>query len=187
MKKRFEEWLKLTGDNNSRSANASVTPIRTLDLRGFQEMEDKLLIYMPRRGELPPDVEEFVDDLSKRTFGVTRNDTLFKVPAGYDDLPLWSDERQNIDDRYDAHEGQFETADATDDEVVAVLLRLGLDFRDAQAKPLLCAKLFCRQAEAAAKRIMGKMPDRDQANLNSWTKALERDAEQHMKKKKRLA
>ena len=100
MKKRFEEWLKLTGDNNSRSANASVTPIRMLDLRGFQEMEDKLLIYMPRRGELPPDVEEFVDDLSKRTFGVTRNDTLFKVPAGYDDLPLWSDERQNIDDRY---------------------------------------------------------------------------------------
>jgi hypothetical protein len=89
-----------------------------------------------------------------------------------------------IEDRYCDHEDQFETAEATDEEAVAALLVLGFDFRDGRGQPLRCTMLYCRQAEAAAKGIKGKMPDRAATGLESWEKKLERDAREHMNKKR---
>lgn len=89
-----------------------------------------------------------------------------------------------IEDRHYDHEDQYDTAEATDDEAVERLLALGLDFRDGKGQPLRCTKLFCRQAEAAAKGIMGRMPDCAAAGLESWAKALERDAIKHMSRKR---
>lgn len=184
MKKRHEEWLKLTGNRVSAQVDTAVKPIRMLSLPGFQTLEDKLLLYTPRRGELPPQVSGYVDHLSQTTFGTTENDTLFDLPDEYDDLPDWSEERHQIEDRWEAHEAQFETEEADEDMAISILLRLGLDFRDDRGRALRCTKLLCRQAEAAAKGIMGRMPDRATAGLDSWTKALERDAKQHMMRKR---
>jgi hypothetical protein len=183
MKKRHEEWWKLTSQASPAQYRANV-PIRVLDLPGFRRMEDKLLLNPPRQGLLSPEVEDFADNLSKETFGIVRNDTLFELPRAYDELPEWSDERQEIEDKWDAHEEQFQTAEATDDEAIPILLRLGFDFRDQRGQPIRCVKLFARQAEAAAKGIMGKLPDREAAGLESWASALERDARQHMLKKR---
>jgi hypothetical protein len=184
VKKRHEDWLKLTTKEKPKAANNKISCLRILDLLDFKELEDKLLIYRPIRGEMSPELEKLINELSEKTFGVTKNDTLFVFPSNYNDLPDWSPEKWGIDDRYSDHEDQFETAEATDDEAVVILLRNGLDFRDRRGNPLLSTKLFCRQAEAAAKGIMGKVPDRGVADLESWTKHLERDVKQHMSKKR---
>jgi hypothetical protein len=163
MKARFEEWRKLTGNAKPIIANAVAAPIRILDVPGFREVEDNLLLYAPHLSTWPPDFVALFDDLSKQTFGVTNKETLFENPD---------------------HEDQFDTAEATDDEAVKILLQLGLDFRDEYGFPLRCVMLFCRQAEAAAKGTMGKMPDRASIGLESWAKALKRDAEQYVRKKR---
>ncbi|TWG90999.1 hypothetical protein L598_006200000100 [Mesorhizobium sp. J18] len=184
MKKRYEEWYKLTGETKPKAANTILPPIRVLDLPGFQEIEDKLCIYTPTRGALPPEMDAMIDDLSTATFGITANDTLFELPENYSRLPEWSDERIEIEDRYYDHEDQYETAEATDDEAVAILLLRGFDFRDARGQPLRCTLHFSGQAEAAAKGIKGRMPDRAAAGLESWTKKLEQEAKLHLQRKR---
>lgn len=184
MKKRFEEWRKLTGSTKGVPAKVSPIPIRVLDLSGFQELEDKLLLYAPRSGVVPPELSRRIDELAIFTFGVTEGDTRFKIPDEYWALSEGSRERWEIELQYKSHEKRFSTAEATDEEAVAILLALGLDFRDKQGWPLLCTKRFCRQAEAAAKGIMGKMPDRAAAGLESWTKALEKERSTWLAKKK---
>lgn len=183
MKKRHEQWLKLTSSSPHAAVLNVQPPIRVIDLPGFQEMEDKLLIYAPVRGTVTPELDWFINSLSEKTFGITENDT-FEDPEGYDDLPSWSEERQAINERYYEHEERFETSDASDEEAVTILLEYGLDFRDARGNPLRCTKLFARQAEAAAKSIMGKMPHRAAAGLESWAKALGRDVKKHMSRKR---
>lgn len=184
MKKRYEEWKRLTGKNSNSAAKVAPIPIRVLDLPGFQQLEDKLLLYQSRSGGVPPEVSLLIEELGKSTFGITDRDTLFELPDDYATLPEWSRERWEIDMRYSAHEERFLTAEATDAEAVEVLLGLSLDFRDNLGRPLLCTKHFCRQAEAAARGIMGRMPDRVTANLETWTKTLEREAREHMARKR---
>lgn len=184
MNKLHERLWKLTGQVPPAQSSINTQMIRMLDLPGFQRMEDRLLLNPSRNGELGPDVEDFADNLSNETFGITRNDTLFELPSEYDDLPEWADERREIEDRWDIHEDQFETAEASDDEAIPILLRLGFDFRCERGQPMRCVKLFARQAEAAAKGIMGRLPDREVAGLEFWANALERDAKQHMLKKR---
>lgn len=184
MKKRYEDWCKLTGETKPKAENTALPPIRVLDLPGFQEIEDKFCIYTPIRGALSPEMDAMIEGLSRATFGITANDTLFELPENYSRLPEWSDERIEIEDRYSDHEDQYETAEATDDEAVAILLLRGFDFRDARGQPLRCILHFSRQAEAAAKGIKGKMPDRAAAGMESWTKKLEQEARLHLQRKR---
>jgi hypothetical protein len=185
MKKRYEDWLKLTGKANPKSPTSNVKGIyRVRDLPGFRELEDRLLIYGPAHGAMPPDLENAINVLSERTFGVLHDETLFTLPAGYDDLPEWSEKRWQIDDAWESHERQFDTAEATDDEAVAILAKLGLDFMDERGQPLRCTKLMCRQAEAAAKGIMGHLPDRAEADLSRFESSLEQAARQFMQDKR---
>lgn len=183
MKKRFQEWSKLTEPvavpDGERGA------IGMLGLPGFQRMEDLLLLHPPRQGDLSPQVEDYANHLSGETFGIVQNDTFFDLPSGYDDMPEWSPERCEIDAKWDAHEEQFETATATDDETVPILLKLGFDFHDhKRGQPMRSVMLFARQAEAAAKGIMGKRLDVEAARLEQFASALEREAKLHMSKKR---
>lgn len=184
MKKRYEDWYKLTGESTPKATNAALPPIRVLGLPGFQGIEDKLCIYTPTRGALSPEIDTMIDELSVATFGITAKDTRFELPENYGRLPEWSDERIEVEDRYNEHEDQYETAEATDDEAVAILLLRGFDFRDARGQPLRCTLHFSRQAEAAAKGIKGRMPDRTAAGLESWTKKLEQEAKLHLQRKR---
>ncbi|MBP1858195.1 hypothetical protein [Rhizobium herbae] len=184
MKKRFEDWAKLSSNSDAVVKKTPHTPIKFVEISDFQKLEDKLLLYRSLYGELPPELGNFIDDLSRKTFGVTEENTRFQFPEEYQDLPEWDSERWAIDSSFYRHELQFETADVTDDEAVKVLLNLGLDFRDTRGWPLQSTKYFCRQAEAAAKKIMGRMPDRSAVQFESWAKALERDAARYMARKK---
>ncbi|WP_296744846.1 hypothetical protein [Mesorhizobium sp.] len=183
MKKRYAEWLKLTAAAEPDRA-LPLVPTRVLDLPGFDTIERKLLLYTTARSELPPALEVEVNDLSKKTFGITMSDTMFAFPAHYNALHEASQERWDIDDEFYEHEEKYETSEATDDEVVAILADLGLDFNDSRGFPLRCTKLFSRQAEAAAKGLLGKMPDRAAADLEVWGNALEEAARLHMNKKR---
>jgi hypothetical protein len=62
-------------------------------------------------------------------------------------------------------------------------MNLGLDFRNQRDHPLLCTGLFGRQAEAAAKKIIGNLPDQASAHLQKWESNLERDAQAWKKQK----
>ena len=152
-----EEWLALTaGDQPPTRSTLADTVISIYDLPGFEELERKILLYSSARGDLSPELENSVNELSRSTFGIAREDTLFILPLDYDNLHEASPKRFAVERKWDEHEDQFETGDATDDEAVAILARLGMDFADKRGKPMLCIKLFCRQAEAAAKGIMGE-------------------------------
>jgi hypothetical protein len=185
MKKRHEEWVRLTAGAPIKQPVDNIKGIcRIRELPGFRELEDRLLLYWSAHGVLPPELENAINELSERTFGILRDETLFALPARYSDLPRWSDERQQIEDAWDEHEAQFETADATDDEAVAILTKLGLDFTDDRGQPLRCTKLMCRQAEAAAKGIMGRLPDRSSAALSRFETGLVEAARRFMKDKR---
>ncbi|MBE1707466.1 hypothetical protein HKB47_03465 [Mesorhizobium japonicum] len=183
MKKRHAEWLNLTAGNLP-APSCPAFRMRILDLPGFEAIERKLLLYTSVRSELSPALALEVDDLSAKTFGIVRNDTLFSWPSHYDDLHQASPERWRIDDEFYEHEEKYETGEATDDEAVAILAGLGLDFNDNRGLPLRCTKLFCRQAEAAAKRIIGALPDQATVNLEAWGNALAQAAQLHINKKR---
>jgi hypothetical protein len=130
-------------------------------------------------------LDDAIDRLSRSTFGVVRADTVFVFPDGYHDLPDWSNEKWAVTRRYHKFEDQFETSNATDDEMVATLLKIGFDFRDERGNPLRCTKSFARQAEAAGKGIMGKMPDRTAIELGNWEKRIEQAAKDHLNRKRK--
>ncbi|MGX8011068.1 hypothetical protein ACVDG8_019960 [Mesorhizobium sp. ORM8.1] len=183
MKKRHAEWLKLTA-NAKPETTMPTAPIRILDLPGFEVIERKLLLYTTGRSELSPALEEEINEVSKSTFGITIDETKFAFPAHYSDLHEASQERWDIDHEFYKHEENYRTGESTDDEAVVILIKLGFDFNDSRGFPLRCTKLFCRQAEAAAKGLMGKIPDRAAANLKAWGSALEEAARLHMNKKR---
>jgi hypothetical protein len=181
MKARYAEWARLSV--RPKSATPSALPIRALDIPGFREIEDKVMLYASSHGETPPFVDIAANELSRKTFGITRRDTLFDVPERYWNLSETCDERIEIDERYSEYESQFETSDLCDEDRLMVLKRLGMDFSDERGFPLRCTRLFCRQVEAAAKGIAGKMPDRGLIGLERWASAMEADARDHLAKK----
>jgi len=183
MKQKHLDWMKLTANDTNATQSPALT--RVLNLPGFRKIEDMLLLYPPHHGELQPAVEAAIDGLSRDTFGITTDDTLFDVPDGYDELPDWSRRRWAIRQAWNKHEAQFETEVTTDDEAVVLLSRLGLDFTDERGRPLRSTKWFCRQAEAAAKGLMGRMPDRDTADVKRFGTALEEAARQFMASKRK--
>ena len=182
MKKRYEEWWKLTGERPPVKMDSTRGVIRMLGLPGFQRMEDTLLLEPPQRGVMSPRVESLAEILSKETFGIIENDTRFELPEDYDDLP--ANKRAAVDDEWTKHEDQFLSTEATDDEATDLLLELGIDFRDARGQPMRCVKLFARQAEAAAMGIAGKLPDIQAARLETWAEKMTREAEKHIRKKR---
>ncbi|MGB8276842.1 MAG: hypothetical protein WCF20_02745 [Methylovirgula sp.] len=148
------------------------SPIRMLNVPGFQALEDKLLIYSSLHGEVPPEVEKVACELSIKTFGVTHEDIEFEIPDEYWDYDVSSPECARIEKDYEEYESRFETTDISDEEVAEVLKRLGLDFYDDRGFPLRCTRWFSRQAEAAAKGIKGRMPDQDSADLERWARSM---------------
>lgn len=172
------------GSKKGLRAAQPISLLRVLRLPDIQSIEDKILIQAPRHGELPWELSDFIDDVSKRIFGITRNDTLFEYPADYADLEEESEAWWDIYDLREIHEQQFQTSNLPDEEAVQALLRLGLDFRDADGNPLRCTKFFCRQAEAAAKGIAGKMPDIRSVDAHSWESKLRKESEEFVRKRR---
>lgn len=174
MKARYSQWEKLLGPLKHKSVRP---PIRVLDLPGVQRLEDKLLLNGFPRRDLLPETEQLADETSIRLFGITKAQTEIYL----DDFRDYDDE--DFEQRLLRLQRASETVDVSDEDRVEVLLNLGLDFRGQRGHPLLCTRLFGRQAEAAAKRIIGNLPDQASAHLQKWESNLERDAEAWKKRK----
>lgn len=186
MKDRFKMWDQIAASvlppKPAAPRTARNEMVKVIRLTGFQQIEDKILLAFGRQSH---EVDDLVDLVSKETFGITYTDTLFERPRNYRETFLPSDEDYEIDDRWHAHEEQFETEGMPDDYVVEHLKELGIDFTDDKGQPLRCTTRFCRQAEAAAKGIMGKMPDPATGSLERLKDNLEEEARRFMHNKRR--
>lgn len=186
MKDRFKIWDKVAAGILPPKPIAARTPtspmVKVIRLTGFQQIEDKIRLAF---GKQSHEVDDLVNVVSKEIFGITHNDTLFEPPRNYGQSVLPTQEDFEVEDRWDAHEEQFETEDMTDEEVVEYLKPYGFDFADDRGQPLRCTKRFCRQAEAAAKGIMGKMPDPATGSLDRLKNNLEEEARRFAQRKRR--
>lgn len=154
-------------------------PTKLLNLPGFRRFEDRVLAGDPRWPW-----HEASDRLSSDTFDVTYNETLYL--DGYEpDQKEWGFEAYGsfLQGRKD-HELRFELSKAAyDEDRVAILLRLGIDFRNEAGQPLRCTKAFCRQAEFAI-RFRGWKPEKFLKRDDVWGGKLEAEAQKWMRNRR---
>ena len=175
----LQKWSQIA---TAKTKPAPDAPLRIRDLPGVRKLEDQLLLYSSNQ----PLVDDAVARLSRQLFGIVSADTEFELPAEYWDLPDYSPEKFRIVKQYNDHERQYETSDnLTDDENMQEMAGLGIDFSDERGQPLRCTKHLCRAAEAAAKGIKGKLPDRGTAALTRWEDKLRRESEAFKAKKRK--
>ena len=165
--------------------NPEASVIRLIEIPAIRALEDKLLLVTSPRGQLPHTLDGPIHETSVSVFGVTEHDTYFRFPANIDSIDEDSAEWEKIYEASLSHESRFELdKNYTDDEIVEALLKMGVDLRDERGFPLRCTKLLCRQAEAAAKGIAGRLPDRAELKLSQWEKGLAREANSHLAAKR---
>ncbi|QCL72260.1 MULTISPECIES: hypothetical protein [Agrobacterium] len=165
------------------------TPIRMIMVKDFQAAEDKFRTYASKHGELPTEVTEFIDKVSRDTFGITADDTTFRFPDEYyslreEDEKHWQITKQSVE-----HDAWYRTSSLDIDQTVQFLLSLKLDFRHPDGRPMSVTKLFSRQGEAAMRGKMGKIPDHTVVSVESWSNKLGADVEKwrSMKRKKHFS
>ncbi len=170
----------------TRKAVAAISsPIRMILVRGFQAAEDKFITYASKHGELPTEIIEFIDKLSRDTFGVTAHDTAFQFPDEYYSLNEGDEKRWRITKQQIEHDRWYITSSLDIDQTVLNLLGLKLDFRHPDGRPMSVTKLFSRQGEAAMRGKMGKIPDYTMLEMDSWTNKLEADLENWRSKRRK--
>lgn len=156
-------------------ASSPPRAMRMKDHPRIQLLERKLLLGSHPGRANTPELDSLIDDVSTELFGITSAETEFKQPIDYDELPM--QQQWAVDHQYDEHETPFDAVDLAPDEIVPVLKRLGLDFTSDQGQPLLCIKILSRQALAAARGIMGRMPDPADFQAKGFENWLKSEAE----------
>ena len=159
------------------------SPLKIIDLPGFLTIEDRLLLGSAPNGEISTDLRLAIDELSKDTFEITEDDTLFMFPENFEKLSY--SHKDDWEMKHDAHEVQFQTPYVNNETAVQILLSLGFDFRDPYDQPLLCLRHFKRQVEAAARGICGKIPKHETADLNRFSTNLLREKEEFERRKRK--
>ncbi len=143
----------------------------------IQALETDLLLYGFSGGSLTHRGEDAVNRVSKELFGVTL------TQLDLDDDDEWTDE--DVEDEEQEDEGEYiRTVGMMDDEVVKYLKTLGFDFTDARGFPLRCTLHLRCQAEAAAKGIIGRMPDAAVLGTDAWEKSMQADAKAFLDRKR---
>ena len=177
------KWAKVAGGPLPVVTHRQQRPIRIIDLPGVRVLEDRLLLSGRDRGHH----EDMIALVSRDLFGVGHFELQFKTPDEYRDLPSYAvREHLQLEKLWMVHENQFETGnDLTDDETVEVMARLGFDFTDDQGRPLRCTKFMSRPVEAAAKRIMGRLPDREEIQIRKFEADLEKDRDAFLAKRRK--
>jgi hypothetical protein len=178
MKPKHLKWLKLTGE---KIGARDVASVQIRNIPAVKRLEDQLLLYSSHRGSPPPGIE---DNVSRELFGIVATDTFYELPKNYESLDELSEERYQIDLAFNRYESKFKAEHLSLDDTVEYLLSLGLDFRDEHGQPLRCIMLLRRQAEAAAKKIFGKLPDLAAGKSEAWAEALQRETELFIARKR---
>jgi len=179
----INKWAKVAGEPLPVVTQRPNKPIRVIDLPGVRALEGRLLLSGRDRGRS----EDMVASVARDLFGVGHFELQFTIPEKYRDLPSYAvSELHELEQLREVHESQFETSDRlTDDETVEVMARLGFDFRDDAGRSLRCTKLMNRPVEAAAKGIMGHLPDRGAIELKKFEADLEKARDAFLAKKRR--
>ncbi len=179
----INKWAKVASGPLRIVTERKKEPIRIIDLPGVRALEDRILLSGRARGYH----EDIVASVSSELFGVSHFDLQFKIPEEYRDLPSYKIRQQMELQRLSlVHESQFQTHDSlTDDETVSIMAQLGFDFTDDLGRPLRCTKLMSRAAEAAAKGIMGRMPERGAIELKKFELDLEKARDAFLAKRRK--
>lgn len=128
------------------------------DLPGIVELEVKLLL---ERNAYDGAAEDFCKETALKLFGV------------------WVTEESEIFEQ--TREATFASHGLADDEVMVVMMSLGIDFSDASGNPLRCTRGLAMSAEFAARGIAGKLPDQ---NTDRFAFNLERQRDAFMARKR---
>jgi hypothetical protein len=180
----YAEWKLRASEIDALITEIGASLLSIMKLEGVQELENKLLLNPPRNGVVAPWLEEHIDRLSTKLFGITEEDTHFKYPDNFENLIEGSPEWRRVQSRANEYEQQFSTDYMADDEAVLILLVLGVDFRNERGDPLRCTKFLCRQVEAAVGKVMGHLPDVEELGLKSWESRLQKEAHLHLSRKR---
>lgn len=171
------------GQKIDNSDGSQISPsLIVRNLPSFAENESDLLLDWNVYGIALPGTLERLNELSKATFGIVEADTNFVFPKNFNGLPII--EREALRRDFEKNQSLYETAKVTDESAIVILLRLGFDFRDERGFPLRLTSYFKRQAEAAAKGIMGVIPNLETIGHRNWEINIAKDAKKFMENRK---
>lgn len=136
-----------------------MTKVIIRDLPGIAGLEVNLLM---QRKAYEGIEEDLAGEVARKLFGV------------------WIYESHEI---YTEHQDLFTSWELADDEAMAQLMTLGIDFSDERGNPLRCTRWLAASAEVAARGIAGHLPD----NLDQFASNLERDRDAFIASKRRGA
>jgi hypothetical protein len=178
----LEIWSRAAGKKPAREQDKKPVALRIRDLPGIRKLEDHLLLF----SDDPHRIDDEVAEVSRQLFAIEPKEVRHDLPDEFWDLPDYSDERYRITVAHAKHENQFATSDRLSPErTVEVLATLGVDFLDDQGQPLRCTKRLGRVAEAAARGLKGKLPDRGVANLHQWEESMKKAVDAFMARKRK--
>lgn len=135
-----------------------MTKLIIRDLPGIADLEVKLLL---ERNAYDGAAEDFCKAAALKLFGV------------------WVTEESEIFEQ--AREATFANHELADDEVMDVMMSIGIDFSNASGNPLRCTLGLAMSAEFAARGIAGHLPDQ---NADQFASNLERDRDAFMAKRR---
>ncbi len=115
-------------------------------------------------------------------FGNTYEETERKLEALLAS-DVWDQQAEASDAFDDTLREFYETDSLSDEEIVAYFIPRGLDFRDERGQPLRSTIFLARQAEAACREIVGKLPSEADAAERDWAAQLQQDAHAFLKRK----
>lgn len=126
-----------------------------------------------------------LNDFSRKLFGITFSNA--NLDLNFEQIKkLDSPEKEEEWEEWKEFlESQITTTDASPEGAVDTLLSLGVDFRSVDGYPLNMTRYLARQAEVAARGIMGKLPDQEKIRGDEWATNMlvARNEFQHTKSK----
>jgi len=159
--------------------------IRMLDFPKIAKLENFFVLNAPNIRTINSDIQGKLDVASQEIFESTINDTYFDAPEDYESIPEGTKEHDDLDYEWETHEGQYAIVEGSPRDQVEALMALGFDFRDDSGLPMRITEHFCRQAIAAAKGSVGRMPDTGEVDLAHWEKSLRTQSQHYMAGRKR--
>jgi hypothetical protein len=156
------------------------------DLEGAQAIEDYIQVSWRNRDSHNEIMNStLLRNFSQKFFGNIFSDTKFELSNEEMNKLDTPEKQEEWDEIINDFESLFQTTDAGDDETVEILLELKIDFRSAQGHPLNMTRYLKRQAEAAAKRIVGQLPEQETLRTDMWESKLLADKKlfEHSKQK----
>lgn len=182
MKERYRAWASLT------ASSARPGSIRLIDFPGMRDLEAVKHLNDVARVREDFQLNDRIDEFSRRHFGITEQDTRYVLPENIEQLRRVDPEKAYDleDEQYKYEEQFFCRPSETVDDQCAYLLALGWDMRDDSGQPMRLFERFARQIEAAVKGLVEgtRLPDLQAIRSANWETKLTEDARKYMSRKR---